>query len=56
MAIDYVAWKFKCPTLIVELPFKDTIGAKGEVDSLQSAGCEAFGRDCVDMIAAVMFG
>lgn len=56
MAIDYVAWKFKCPTLIVELPFKDTIGAKGEVDSLQSAGCEAFGRDCVDMIAAVMLG
>jgi len=54
MAVDYVAWKFKCPSLIIELPFKDTISATGVVDSLQVAGCLAFGRDCVDMIAQVM--
>ncbi len=56
MAVDYVAWKFKCPSLIVELPFKDTIAANGTFDSLQVAGCVAFGRDCVDMIAEVMIG
>ena len=56
MAVDYVAWKFKCPSLIVELPFKDTIAANSAFDSLQVAGCVAFGRDCVDMIAGVMLG
>ncbi len=54
MAVDFVAWKFKCPSLIVELPFKDTIAANGAFDSLQVAGCVAFGRDCVDMIAEAM--
>lgn len=54
MAVDYVAWRFKCPTLIVELPFKDTIGADTNIDSLQPAGCVAFGRDSVEMIAEVM--
>ncbi len=56
MAVDYVAWKFKCPSLIVELPFKDTIGANSTIDSLQVAGCVAFGRDCVDMIAEAILG
>lgn len=56
MAIDWVAWKYKCPSMIVELPFKDTISANGTPDSLQVAGCMAFGRDCVDMIAEVMIG
>ncbi len=56
MAVDYVAWKYKCPSLIVELPFKDTIAANGAFDSLQVAGCVAYGRDCVDMIAQVMLG
>ena len=56
MAVDYVAWKFKCPSLIIEFPFKDTIAADGTPDSLQAAGCMAYGRDCVDMIAEVMLG
>ena len=56
MAVDYVAWKFKCPSLIIEFPFKDTIAADGTPDSLQPAGCIAYGRDCVDMIAGVMLG
>ncbi|MCA0458723.1 MAG: hypothetical protein LCI00_32515 [Chloroflexi bacterium] len=56
MAIDYVAWRFKCPSLIVELPFKDTIGADTTIDSLLAAGCEAFGRDSVEMIAEVLLG
>ena len=54
MAVDWVAWKYKCPSLIIELPFKDTIAANGRVDSLQVSGCMAFGHDCVDMIAQVL--
>jgi len=56
MAVDFVAWKYKCPSLIVELPFKDTIAGNGAFDSLQMAGCVAYGRDCIDMIAEVMLG
>lgn len=56
MAVDYVAWRFKCPSLIVELPFKDTIGSDASIDSLQAAGCIIFGRDSVEMIADVMLG
>jgi murein tripeptide amidase MpaA len=56
MAVDWVAWKYKCPSLIIELPFKDTISANGRVDSLQVSGCMAFGHDCVDMIAQAMLG
>lgn len=56
MAVDYVAWRFECPSLIVELPFKDTLGANGQADSLQADGCVAFGRDCLEMIAAVFDG
>jgi murein tripeptide amidase MpaA len=50
MAVDWVAWRFGCPSFIVELPFKDTLGPKGEPDSLLAAGCAAFGRDCLDII------
>lgn len=50
MAVDWAAWRFKCPSYIVELPFKDTLGPGGEPDSLLAAGCEAFGRDCVEII------
>lgn len=50
MAADWVAWRFHCPSYIVELPFKDTLGPKGEPDSLLADGCATFGRDCLDII------
>lgn len=54
MAGDWVAWRFHCPSYIVELPFKDTLGPKGEADSLLAAGCVNFGRDCLDIISEMM--
>jgi murein tripeptide amidase MpaA len=50
MSLDYVAAHFKCPAFIIELPFKDTVGARGEADSLLAEGCIAFGRSCLDII------
>jgi murein tripeptide amidase MpaA len=50
MSLDYVTARFQCPAFIIELPFKDTIGANGEADSLLAAGCAAFGRSCLDII------
>ena len=54
MAVDWVAWRFQCPSIIVELPFKDTLGPQGEPDSLLAAGCAAFGRDCLEIIREML--
>ncbi|MEZ4669161.1 MAG: M14-type cytosolic carboxypeptidase [Anaerolineae bacterium] len=50
MAADWVAWRFQCPSVIVELPFKDTFGPQGEPDSLLAAGCAQFGRDLLEIV------
>lgn len=50
MSLDYTAKRFKCPSFIVELPFRDILGPDGEVDSLQPEGCAAFGRTCLEII------
>lgn len=54
MAVDYVAWTFKCPSFIIELPFKDTFGPDGEPDSLLAEGCIRLGRSCLDLIQIIM--
>jgi murein tripeptide amidase MpaA len=47
MSVDYIGANFHCPALIIELPFKETISASGQRDSLLAAGCMDFGRSCV---------
>jgi murein tripeptide amidase MpaA len=54
MSIDWAAAELGCPSWIIELPFKDTIGANGEPDSLLPAGCLQFGRDCLEIIDTMM--
>ncbi len=53
MAVDYIAPTFRCPALIIELPFKETVSASGERDSLLAAGCMGFGSACVEALNAL---
>lgn len=54
MSTDYVATTFKCPALIIELPFKETVSASGQRDSLMAEGCMGFGRACVEALNTVL--
>jgi murein tripeptide amidase MpaA len=54
MSVDYIAPTFHCPALIVELPFKETVGSGGKRDSLLAAGCMDFGRSSVEVLNALL--
>ncbi len=54
MSVDYIAPMFQCPALIIELPFKETVSASGERDSLLADGCMDFGRSCVEALDALL--
>jgi hypothetical protein len=54
MSVDYIASTFHCPALIIELPFKETVSASGERDSLLAAGCMNFGRSSVEVLNSIL--
>jgi murein tripeptide amidase MpaA len=54
MSVDYIASKYQCPALIIEFPFKETVSATGERDSLLAEGCMGFGRACVETLNSVI--
>ena len=54
MSVDYIAPTFKCPALIIELPFKETISASGQRDSLLADGCMGFGHATVEALNTIL--
>lgn len=54
MSVDYIAATYHCPALIIELPFKETVSASGQRDSLLAEGCMGLGRSCVEVLNALL--
>jgi hypothetical protein len=54
MAVDYIAPIYHCPALIIEFPFKETVSASGQKDSLLTDGCMEFGRACVEVLNTLL--
>ena len=54
MSVNYITSTYHCPAWIIELPFKEPLDLGETPDSLLAAGCQRFGRSCLDALLAVM--
>jgi len=54
MSVDHIAAKYHCPAIIIEFPFKETVSASGQRDSLLAEGCMGFGGACVDVLNSLL--